>query len=73
MIVKHLDEFSDVELLLLKKGLVVNKLINNDHIITVIDEKLQNIQDDDLDIDEDKLKELVRQKVEEIRKMKQAV
>lgn len=73
MIVKHLDEFSDVELLLLKKGLVVNKLINNDHIITVIDEKLQDIQDDDLDIDEDKLKELVRQKVEEIRKMKQAV
>lgn len=73
MIVKHIDEFSDVELLLLKKGLVVNKLINNDHIITVIDEKLQDIQDDDLDIDEDKLKELVRQKVEEIRKMKQAV
>lgn len=37
-IVKHLDEFNDVELLLLKRGLVLNKLVNNDHIITIIDE-----------------------------------
>ena len=43
IIAKHLDEFSDVELLLLKKGLVQNKLVKNEHMIAVIDEKLMDI------------------------------